>query len=63
MVIMNLILGVIVSNMSKAVEDIDKHADLENYLDEDAAREEHLAKKLESIEAQLAAINKTLSKK
>jgi voltage-gated sodium channel len=63
MIIMNLILGVIVSNMSKAVEDIDKHAEIENYLDEDAAREERLEKKLESIESQLAAISKKLSKK
>ncbi|MFH1234594.1 MAG: ion transporter [Candidatus Diapherotrites archaeon] len=63
MIIMNLILGVIVSNMSKAVEDIEKTADLENYLDEDAAREELLAKKLTAIEAQLAALNKKLSEK
>jgi len=63
MVIMNLILGVIVGNMGKAMHQIEKENYMEEYLDEDAEREALLAKKLSSIERQLELVNKKLEEK
>lgn len=53
MVIMNLFLGIIVGNMSKAMEKLNQHDSMRGYLDEDAQRETQINKRLKSIENQL----------
>jgi voltage-gated sodium channel len=53
MVIMNLFLGIIVGNMSKAMEKLNETTTMKGYLDEDAQREKQMNKRLKAIEHQL----------
>ncbi|MCX6801149.1 MAG: ion transporter [Candidatus Diapherotrites archaeon] len=58
MVIMNLFLGIIVGNMSKAMDKLNSPEQMKNYLDEDAMRERQLSTKLRKIEKQLSLLIK-----
>jgi len=56
MVIMNLFLGIIVGNMSKALDKLNETDSMKDYLSEDAKREKELNFRLKRIEHQLHLI-------
>ncbi len=56
MVIMNLFLGIIVGNMSKALDKLNEAESMKDYLSEDAQREKELNLRLGKIEKQLTFI-------
>lgn len=56
MVIMNLFLGIIVGNMSKALDKLNEAEPMKDYLSEDAQREKELNLRLGKIEKQLTFI-------
>jgi len=58
MIIMNLFLGIIVGNMSKAMDKLNSPEKMRDYLDEDAQREKVLANKLSKIEKELEILVK-----
>jgi voltage-gated sodium channel len=53
MIIMNLFLGIIVGNMSKAMDKLNSPESMKEYLTVDAEREEQILKKLNKIEREL----------
>jgi len=63
MIIMNLFLGIIVGNMSKAMDKLNSPEKMKDYLDEDAEREKQIAKKLTKIEKELEVIVKKKKRK
>jgi voltage-gated sodium channel len=58
MIIMNLFLGIIVGNMSKAMDKLNSPEKMKDYLDEDATREKELSTRLKKIEKQLSLLVK-----
>ena len=56
MIIMNLFLGIIVGNMSKAMDKLNETSSMKDYLSEDAIREKELSLRLKKIENQLYVI-------
>lgn len=56
MIIMNLFLGIIVGNMSKAMDKLNETDSMKDYLSEDAVRERELNTRLKKIEHQLHLI-------
>lgn len=56
MIIMNLLLGIIVGNMSKALDKLNETESMKDYLNEDAKRERELNLRLKRIEHQLHLI-------
>jgi voltage-gated sodium channel len=56
MIIMNLFLGIIVGNMSKAMEKLNETDSMKSYLNEDAEREKEITVRLRKIEHQLHLI-------
>ena len=58
MIIMNLFLGIIVGNMSKAMDKLNQTTSMKDYLDEDAQREKEITVRLRKIEHQLHLIGR-----
>jgi voltage-gated sodium channel len=58
MIIMNLFLGIIVGNMTKAMDKLNSPESMREYLNEDAIREKQLSQKLDKIEKQIKKIGK-----
>ncbi|MFA6269355.1 MAG: ion transporter [archaeon] len=58
MIIMNLFLGVIVGNMSKALDKLNETESMKEYLNEDATREKEISTRLKKIEKELKVLNK-----
>ena len=58
MIIMNLFLGIIVGNMSKAMDKLNETTNMKDYLDEDAQREKEITVRLRKIEHQLHLIGR-----
>ncbi|MFA5930918.1 MAG: ion transporter [archaeon] len=63
MIIMNLFLGIIVGNMSKAMDKLNTPEKMKNYLDEDAIRERQLSQRLGRIEKDLNILIKKKKKR
>lgn len=63
MIIMNLFLGIIIGNMSKAIEQATSTDDMKDYLDEDALREAQIDRRLKNIEKQLDTLIKKEKKR
>ncbi|OQA31543.1 MAG: Ion transport protein [archaeon ADurb.Bin336] len=63
MIIMNLFLGIIIGNMSKAIEQATNNEDMKDYLDEDALREAQIDRRLKNIEKQLDTLIKKEKKR
>jgi voltage-gated sodium channel len=58
MIIMNLFLGIIVGNMSKAMDKLNAPEKMMDYLDEDATREKEISTRLNKIEKELRIISR-----
>jgi voltage-gated sodium channel len=63
MIIMNLFLGIIVGNMSKAMDKLNSPEQMKDYLNEDAQREKEIADTLKRIEKELDTLTKNKKKK
>lgn len=63
MIIMNLFLGIIVGNMSKAMDKLNTPEKMKDYLDEDAIRERQLSQRLGRIEKDLNILIKKKKRK
>ncbi|MFA5126069.1 MAG: ion transporter [archaeon] len=63
MIIMNLFLGIIIGNMSKAMNMLNTPEQMKDYLDEDAVREKELATRLKTIEKKINLLVKKKNKK
>jgi voltage-gated sodium channel len=63
MIVMNLFLGIIVGNMTKAMDKLNSPESMRDYLDEDAKREKDLSVRLKSIETKLNLLLKKRRKR